>query len=127
MALTHASPESHWTVQSGLRVLDLHTLLEDCGQAFEEFVADLRADAVLRRRVLLRALGLLSPVRFETLSASASSGVTTLTLPSAMAASATGPPDVLMRDDAGWSGPNASPEKRAVPKKRRPKKRKGGR
>jgi hypothetical protein len=61
-------------VESGLRILDLHTLLEDCGEAFERFVADLHTDAEVRRRVLLRSLGLLSPVRFETTAASASSG-----------------------------------------------------
>lgn len=122
VALTHASPDSHWTVHAGLRVLDLHTLIQDCEAAFEEFVADIRRGAELRHRVLLRALGLLAPVRFEAISASASSGLTTLSVPGAIAASATGPPDVLIRDDAAWPTPIQRPEKRAVPKKKRRRK-----
>jgi hypothetical protein len=87
--LANRNSEGHWREVDSLRVLDLDTLVAEFDTAYQQFEADLRVDADLRRRVLPHADSLLAPVQVrldavESLSASTSSSL------SVIAASATG-------------------------------------
>jgi hypothetical protein len=111
VALTHGSAGDHWTIRDGLRVIDLHELLEETESAFEAFVSELRSNNDARKRVLPRAAGLLALVQLPQLSASLSHS---LSLTSALSASATGPVDTQPSETPikPWRPPRDRPKKK---------------
>jgi hypothetical protein len=98
--LTHASAEAHWSdVGDDLRVLDLHSLLNEFEEAFGKFYAELETNAELRAGVLPLASGLLAPV---TLTTQVPSSIHDLfRIGSSIAASASAPPPHVIGRDTG--------------------------